>query len=361
MNRYPHAHRAAAVLCLALLAMLSHAQPPAAVTDGTAFAKSIAPTSGAQLVNPAGVNPAAWCGKTTTPTAPPSAMGQFSAPNVSTTPLASAKSVGLAGYGNQAVLNCANFDFATGDPMQSQTCAAVNFMTNKCLSPSTQQAAILTANGTSQAVSGDCTGTYGAAQANYGYAEAMSSTDVVFGVVNGLPSAGPAVAGSSCSVQSVIVTPAQYALVNCTKDNTSSTYACTQTMGAKVVITNSISSPPPTCDAGAPIKTGTPIAGYTGQYCEYNKSVSFVQGLDLHCGSYFRFPDMTFIGETKVQFCADNSCTTKFYCYFQPKNSSCPAGYEQLGAFCVQRAVQRNFSDNCGPFTASTGVPLPQP
>jgi hypothetical protein len=56
------------LLPLLLCAGAAFAQSPAQVANGTAFARTLAPTSPSQIVNPAGVNGGTWSGQTAMPT-----------------------------------------------------------------------------------------------------------------------------------------------------------------------------------------------------------------------------------------------------------------------------------------------------
>lgn len=363
MSTPVHTARLVLIALLALCADAQHAaraQNATAVANGTAFAKSLAPTSGSQIVNPTGVNPAAWTGQTATPAAVPGQLGKFSTPNVSNTPLTAAKAMGLAGYGNQAVDVCAGYDPNSGDPIQTQTCAAVNFLANKCLSPTTAQGNIMTANGTSQVAAADCAGTYGNAQAHYGYAEQISSNDAIFTVVTGLPTAAPGATQQGCAVQTVVVTPAQYDNVTCSKDNFATAYTCTQTMTARVVVSDLPPLSAPTCDDGAQVKTGTFANGYSGPYCEYDFG-PFAGGTRDHaCVDLIDFDDQVFINFRSSSSCGPRGCQTTLACYYQAK-VTCPVGFTLTGATCTKRGLERTFSDNCGAFTTSAGAPLPQP
>lgn len=233
----------------------------AAVAEGTAFAKSIAPTSSAQLVNPTGVDPTTWNDKTGTPTAVPPSLGKFSTPNISNTHFTAAKAIGLAAYGNQAVANCATFDAATGDATQAQTCAAINFLSNRCLSPTTQQGAIMVANATAaMPLASDCSGTYGQAQKNYGYSEQETATDPIFTAVAGLGTTASTTAGETCTTQTVVTVPAQYAINTCVKDDTTNEYTCYQYLNTAVQTTYTPAQAVTSCTAPAVLQNGFCVA-----------------------------------------------------------------------------------------------------
>lgn len=290
------------------------AQSSTAVTDGTAFAKSVAPTSGKQIVNPTGVNASAWSGSTTTPTAVPSTLGKFSTPNVSTDNYTAAKAIGLAGFGNQAVMNCSTYDPATGDPTQTQTCAAVNFLSNRCLSPTTAQGAVMAANATAATpMASDCTGTYGQAQAEFGYSEGESSSDAIFGVIKGLPSTASAATGETCTTQTVVVTPAQYAINTCTKDDSATEYTCYQYLNTSVQTTYTTPTTTQSCTSPAVLQNG---------YCV--SSTSSPAPVVYGCP-----PGDTLEGST----CVSSTSTPANPTY------SCPPGYTLSGSTCSQTST----------------------
>lgn len=320
------AHGAIALhfLGAAILASDASAQSSTAVTDGTAFAKSVAPSSGKQIVNPTGVNASAWSGSTTTPTAVPSTLGKFSAPNVSTDDYTAAKAIGLARFGNQAVMNCATYDPTTGDPTQTQTCAAVNFLSNKCLSPTTKQSAVMAANATAATpLASDCTGTYGQAQAEFGYSEGESSSDTIFGVIKGLPSTHSATTGETCTTETVVVTPAQYAINTCTKNDSANEYTCYQYLNTSVKTTYTTPTTTQSC---------TPPAVLQGGYCV--SSTSSPAPIFYGCP-----PGDTLEGST----CVSTTTTPA-----DPKYT-CPPGFSLSGSTCTQTTT--------GPATEATSCP----
>ncbi len=290
------------------------AQSAAAVSDGTAFAKSLAPSSSKQIVNPTGVNPAAWTGNTSTPTAVPSSLGKFSAPNTSTDDYTAAKAIGLAGFGNQAVLNCSTYDPTTGDPTQVQTCAAVNFLSNRCLSPTTQQSAVMAANATAATpLASDCTGTYGQASASFGYSEAESSGDAIFGVIAGLPTKSSAATGETCTTQTVVVTPAQYAINTCTKNDSASEYVCYQYLNTSIQTIYTPATTSDSCTAPAVLQDGFCVSTTAAP-------APVVYGCP---------PDQSLVGDV----CQATSSTPASPVY------SCPPGSTLTGSTCTGTAI----------------------
>ena len=233
--------------------------PAPAVQQGTAFANSIAPTSSSQLVNPAGVNPAAWGPAASTPSSIPVHLGGFTTPLTTSTAYTAARSGGLTPLGTQAMVSCANFvPSANADPLQVQACAAVNFMTNNCMTPSTQQAGVIAHLGATQITGGNCYGTYGAGVQSFNMASQVTPADSIFTVVNTLKSTAPAVVANNCTTQNVVTTPAQFALNTCTKNTDTSVENCSQFLSATVVTTQTLANPTESCPNGTLV----------GNYCQ---------------------------------------------------------------------------------------------
>jgi hypothetical protein len=209
----------------------AHAQNAATTAQGTAFANSIAPTSPAQVVNPAGVNSTAWGTSASTPSTVPQNLGAFSQPNTSGANLSAAKSMGLSGLGNQAVSQCANFvPTPTSDPLQVQACAAVNFLTNQCMTPNNTQQGVISKLGMSQTAGSNCGGTYGQSVQNFNMAGQLSGTDTMFSVTSGLKTNATTATSATCAPQTVQTSPPKYALNTCVKDINTITQICSQNL-----------------------------------------------------------------------------------------------------------------------------------
>ena len=130
---------------------------------------------------------------------------------------ASAKAAGLGALGVQAQIDCAIFSPGPGsDPLQVQACAAINFLTVRCITPSSGEAAILKGQGVSAVSAGNCTGTYGQGQQLLNGSALVSRSDPIFTPIQAARlSAGKTTSGQVCSTQDVVTKPATYATSTC--------------------------------------------------------------------------------------------------------------------------------------------------
>lgn len=236
-------------LLLSLFASTGIAQAPATVNDGSAFARTLAPTSASQLVNPAAAQSGAWAGNSATPTAPIPQLGGFSTPNTSRTNFDSARGMGLLNLGNQAVVNCELY-VPGNNPLQDQACAAVNFLASKCLTPTASQAQIVGNTGTTQPTATNCTGTYGAGQSQYNFRNVLGSTDSMFGTTGDVRNSAGSTLGEVCTPTTVETAPAQYALQNCMVNGLATEHVCSQYLSAEIVVTHPQVVETRTCPAG---------------------------------------------------------------------------------------------------------------
>lgn len=200
------------------------------VVDGQNFAKTLAPTSPSQVVNPIGANKtpasqAAWTGQIDTPTAPPPSMGAFSTPTNNGSYLANAKSVGLTALGTQAVTACQTH-VPGADPYKDQACAATNFLTNKCLPTNSKQGEIITNTGITSAIASDCSGSYGAGISNFNYNNTITNSDIIFSNQSAIKNTAGSTIDQTCAVSSSDTTP--YTLNSCTMSSTIGQFACSQ-------------------------------------------------------------------------------------------------------------------------------------
>jgi len=221
-----------AFLCLIAISTLSHAQDQSVMSQGTAFGKSIVPTQPGQVVNPAGVNSSAWSGKTSAPSQTPTGLGGFSAPQTSTQAMDSAKTMGLAGFGNQAMDKCASYTPGSGDAARDQECAAVNFLSQRCLTPSGAQAAIVNKSGggssQSQLNSSYCADSYGKGANQFNFGEQVKPTDQLFGAVSNAQTNAGSMTGQVCTQKAVVTRPAEYEQNTCVKSVNTDVATCSQ-------------------------------------------------------------------------------------------------------------------------------------
>ena len=242
-------------LLLALGAPIACAQSTSDVANGTSFAHSIAPTSPSQIVNPSGVG-SAWSGSTSTPTTVPSGFAGFSNPNTSSAALTSARSGSLGALGDQAQVNCASY--APGsDPYQNQYCAAVNFLNDQCMRPTAGETSVLGKTGTTQGTSANCAGTYGAGQSQFNYGNQVTSSDPMFQLTGNLVNTATGTLTQTCSTQTVITQPAQYATNSCIVSTDEESNSCSQYLSATIVNTTSGASSSQSCTSGGSLQNGT--------------------------------------------------------------------------------------------------------
>ncbi|RNM03063.1 hypothetical protein [Ralstonia pseudosolanacearum] len=236
------------LLPLLLCAGAAFAQSPAQVANGTAFARTLAPTSPSQIVNPAGVNGGTWSGQTAMPTNVPGGLAGFSNPNTDGSILSAAKAGSLTGLGNKAMSDCANY-VPGSDQYRNQDCAAVNFLNNQCFQPSNSQRQVLGNAGFSQANSPNCAGTFGAGQSQFGYRDQVTINDPMFQGTLKLPETTKN-QGQTCTTSTVVTKPAQYEYNTCIVSTDTSDNACSQTLSATIVNTLTGAYSSTTCPAG---------------------------------------------------------------------------------------------------------------
>lgn len=235
------------LLLVAALPFSCNAQDQNAMSLGSAFGKSIVPTQPGQVVNPAGVNSSAWSGKTSAPSQTPSGLGGFSAPQTSTGFMDNAKLMGLSGLGNQAMDKCAAYTPGSGDAARDQECAAVNFLSQRCLTPSGAQAAIVnkTGGGSSQSQlnSSYCADSYGKGANQFNFGDQVKTTAPLFGAVGSAQANAGAMTGQVCTQKAVVTRPAEYEQNTCVKSVNTDVATCSQFL--KVVAVQE-----PGCTAG---------------------------------------------------------------------------------------------------------------
>ncbi|ANB78015.1 hypothetical protein AYM40_37260 (plasmid) [Paraburkholderia phytofirmans OLGA172] len=308
-------------LLLALCAPAVFAQSAADVANGTSFANSIAPTSPSQIVNPSGVS-SAWSGSTTTPTTVPSGFAGFSNPNTSSSALTAAKSGSLTALGNQAQIDCASYTPGS-DPYQNQYCAAVNFLNNQCMQPTTGEASVLGKTGTVQGTSANCAGTYGAGQSQFGYGNQVTPSDPIFSGTQNLGNTASNTLTQTCSTQTVVTTPAQYATNTCIVSTDEEDNTCSQYLNT--TITNSINQALSTtsCPDG-----GTLQAGVCVHTINYNPTIScpagYIQDNVNECIQYSQLAGTPYCPGGTTENHTNNGT---MLCLAPQFSNGCPASY----------------------------------
>jgi hypothetical protein len=227
------------------------AQNAQTLSDGKAFAESVAPQSAGQIVNPAGVNPSAWSGGSAAmPSTTPSGLGAFSSPLRDSPLYGTARAQGaLSGLGNGRILSCKNY-VPTGDPIADQECAAVKFMNKDCVALTNSQAQVLGAAGGSSPNGAGCSGTYGAGMSNFGFQNQITAGDPVFHLSQTAQNNATAATDSNCVSTPVITRPAEYDTNTCSKTVSTDVKVCSQELAVAVTTSYTQAQTTYTCDGG---------------------------------------------------------------------------------------------------------------
>lgn len=352
------------LVLLALLSPLAWAQNQAYLQQGAGFAKSLAPTSNTQLVNPNGVNSSAWGGYSTIAPAVPSGMGAFSAPITDTNVFNQAKGLGLTGLGVSALDRCANYK-PTGDPAKDQECAAVNFMAQKCLRPNAGQQSVLGNLGTHQSLADNCEGSYGQGQQRFDYTNRVTRLDPAFSTSSkALENPGGA-AEQSCSVTTEVTEPAKFSTYQCSEYRSSEELRCSQTLAASVQTSH---APPSKLSYDCPIPSGSGDLG-TGpvsfaemtmaNYLRYGHDVCyyFIRGNVNYNG---------YLSALESQFNMHAISWNQDYGRFELATTArtiytCPDGSLPTQGLCVERTLHKAWNDACTALEFSAGVHLETP
>jgi hypothetical protein len=343
--RIPNLSRSGRVLASAIalvtccFAVCAWAQDATTVQQGTTFANTLAPASASQVVNPTAVNATAWSSSTSTPTAVPSNLGGFSSPNTTSTAYTTAQSSSLTAIGQQAVVNCANYvPGPNSDPLQTQACAAVNFMTNQCLTPTTAEASVMAGLGTTQQPSGNCSGTYGQGAQAFGFGNQVTASDPIFSAMNTLNQTAGQTVGQTCTTQSVVTTPAQYATETCVKNGTTTSQTCSQILNVAIVTTRTGATQTDICP------TGTLVGSYCESTSATNSQPTYVcpSGLTLQ-GDLCVGPNISIPAIVASYTCPSGQTLAGSTCVSQVNTDdgsatgtdSCPPGATLSGTLCT--------------------------
>lgn len=320
---------------LVMAAQAVFAQNSDALNDGVNFGNSIAPTSNRQVVNPGAVNSNAWAGNASTPMSVPKGLGGFSTPKTDVSVYNAATTGGLTSLGNKAQNDCQ--DFTPGnDPLRNQECAAVNFLSNKCITPSSGQASILGSLGNSQtAQSAACDGTYGQGSQKFNFKDQLTESDPLFDPIRDLKTKAASVMGQVCTEKTVITEPAQFDTNICVKSSTTDLVSCSQYLNMTITTSKEAATVTNSCNDGTLVgsfcqKTstgeGTPFyaceAGYTLSGSSCKKTVSTSAKPNYYCPS-----GSTLSGSNCIS--SNNVSTPALIASY-----SCPAGATLSGANC---------------------------
>ena len=300
---------------------MATAQNAATLSDGKAFAESLAPQSASQIVNPSGVNPAAWsAGSSAIPTSTPSGLGAFSSP-LTSSPLynISGAQGALSGLGNNKILNCKNY-VPTGDPIADQECAAVKFMNKDCVPLNNSQLQVVGATGVATNPGVNCTDTYGGGLSNFGYQNAITANDSVFHLTQGAQNNASAVTPQNCVSTPIITKPAQYETNQCNKTVSTDAHVCTQELAVAITTSYSPATPNYSCAVGT----------LQGQYCV--RTTTSPASVSYWCPA----------GTLSGTLCMTSSTSPASLSY------TCPSGATLSGTTCTGHAsVPANTTYSC--------------
>ncbi|MCX4176662.1 MULTISPECIES: hypothetical protein [Paraburkholderia] len=302
--------------------------------------------------------------------------------------------------GNQAMTDCANY-VPGADPYQNQYCAAVNFLNNQCMQPTTGEKSILGNTGTTQGSASNCAGSYGAGQSQFGFADQETSNDNIFNPISNLGTNASGVMQQTCKSQAVVTQPAQYANNTCIVSRDAESDGCTQQLNVNASAANTPAtlgqvgcvSPWITLYSGGGTTMGCLIVaadsknlhtgdtydgliifqkdsvdayghaekdGWDGYDHEWQDWVnSYSGGNPSHCAgagtplNCFKeaFADAGFNHYT------DTGIATEWYSTGQ--GYVCPTGATLSGSNCVAKTFTYNWTDNCGPLTGGAALPTP--
>jgi hypothetical protein len=338
-----------ALFACALAVMIQRpgfAQDAAVLAQGKAFAQSIAPTAPGQIVNPSGVNATAWSsGSVTVPSTMPSGLGTFSAP-VTSSPLyqTSGPQGALSALGNAKMQACRNY-VQTGDPMADQECAAVKFLDKDCVVLNTSQLQVVGAAGASAGAPVGCTDTFGAGQSNFGYGNAITTSDPVFQLSNSAQTHAAGSTQQNCTSTPVITTPAQYQTNTCMKSVTTDSHTCTQELGVAVTVSYSPADLRYSCSSGNLQGTSCVSTNSTPATANYSctsgqlsgsqclSSSSYGATLSYSCPNGGTLSGSSCVGEQTVPAQSYYTCATGVAngstCFVQtsPTYSQCPPNW----------------------------------
>lgn len=308
------------------------AQDGQALTDGKTFAESLMPASPGQIVNPSGVSATAWpSGSTNLPGSMPSGLGAFSAPTTSSTLYGTSGAQGaLSGLGNARVQACKNY-VPTGDPIADQECAAIKYMNNDCVPLNNSQLQVVGAAGANAGTGAGCTDTYGAGQSNFGYGNAVSTSDPIFQPVHTAQQTASSVTTQNCVSTPVVTKPAEFETNVCSKTIATDSHVCAQDLSVWATTTYSPATPYYTCSSGT----------LQGTYCVSSSSTP--AAVTYSCPA----------GTLSGTMCINNSSSPASTTY------TCPNGATLSGTTCVGQSTQPAtlyYTCNSGTYNGSNCV-----
>lgn len=279
------------LLCAALIGATcgARAQDKATIDQGLQYMQSVKPTMKGQIVNPAAVNSSAWT-STTIPTAVPQNMGPLSNPNTSTTTLGSAKALGLGGWGMKTQTQCATYVVGSGDAYLDQQCAAVNFLSNSCLSLNSTQTQVTGGVNHITAGTTSCAGSYGAGQANFNFHNTITANDTIFGNIKNARDTSKLIIGGTetCVPQTVVTKPEKNELNTCVQSTQTDALACNQYLNTVIVTAAQAPTETQSCSQGVQV----------GNYCQASESGA--ANINYACPAGYTLAGSSCVGVTTI-------------------------------------------------------------
>lgn len=239
-------------------------------------------------------------------------------------------------------MDCAQFVPGPGaDPLQVQACAAINFLTTRCISPNTTQSGVLNAQGVSPGAGGNCAGTYGLGQQKLNASSLVSGAkDPVFGAVTGLSKNAGDKAGEVCTAQTVTTQPAQYSTSTCVASTDTNVNTCSESLNTTIQTTTTVATKTLSCANGVLVNG----------YCQAT-STGAAQPV------YVCPPGQTLTGTNCLQTLTQSATPTY----------TCPPGQTLSGADCLAVSPAQLNSYSCPSGytltvqTASSRAAFPRP
>jgi len=332
-----NAIRLATIVMLSAAPAWACAQSAQTLSDGKSFAESIAPQTQSQIVNPSGVNQTAWsAGSMAVPSSMPAGLGAFSSP-LTSSPLYDVNGAqgALSGLGNARIQACKNY-VPTGDPIADQECAAVKFMNKDCVLLSSAQLQVVGSAGATAGTGTNCAGTYGSGQSNFGYQNAITTSDPIFHLSQTAQAGASAVTTQNCVSTPVVTTPAQYETNTCSKTVSTDSHTCTQELAVAVTTSYNPANIFYTCAQG----------NLQGSYCVSSSSVAASVSYSCASGSLSGSSCLSTSGApASVSYSCPTGTLSGTMCVSSTGTPasvsySCPGGGSLSGSSCISQTTQ---------------------
>lgn len=324
-----------ALICF-VLTFNCFAQDTKVLSDGKAFAESIAPKKKGSVVDPSGVNPAAWTAggtSTTIPSSAPDGLGAFSAPLTSSTLFGTSGASGaLTGLGNRAIAKCQNY-VPTGDKMLDQECAAVLFMNKDCMSLSAEQKKLVGGTNVQTNPGTNCRGTFGSDSSQFNFKDQITENDSIFVTSKNAQNNASDIIASTCNQQQAVTSPAEFATNLCSKSLLTELRTCTQDLSVSITKIFNPAICVYTCEGGI----------LTGDYCTAITNFPVITSYSCPAGNVINGTQCiqtTTTAATGSYSCPPGEVLNGIQCIKTTTTAagssySCPAGQVLSGNTCI--------------------------